>query len=131
MDGDNTDQVIRALDNHRLKTAALFDDLGHTFERRFLFAAQRQVEDTILGDHHKLGQIKRVGTLTQDLALWPLLPTTFQKRRHILEIIGCDIGGQRLCRLQRLTIAGKDIANLALRNGHQRHTVNAVLKRDK
>ena len=41
MDGDDTDQVISALDNHRLEAATLFDDLGHALERSFLFAAQR------------------------------------------------------------------------------------------
>src|SRR5205085_823950 len=46
----------------------------------------------------------------------------------VLEIIRCDIRGQRLCRQKRLAITREDIANLALGNGYEWNAVNAVLK---
>ncbi len=57
VDGDNADQVISALDNHRLEPTALFDDLSHPFEHGLFFPAQRQVIDGILSDDHELRQV--------------------------------------------------------------------------
>ncbi len=45
----------------------------------------------------------------------------------VLEIIAWGNASQGLAGRQRLAVTGIDIADLALRNGHQRNLVNAVL----
>ena len=59
----------------------------------------------------------------------PALPAILQEAFHILKILDSGIGGQYLGRVELLAIPGEDIANLALRDGHQRRHVNHILDR--
>ena len=47
----------------------------------------------------------------------------------VLEVVAADHAAERLARLERLAVAGVDVADLALRNRHQRHAVHLVLNR--
>src|SRR5205823_9645905 len=50
-----------------------------------------------------------------------------QERAGILEVVAVDHAAERLAGLQRLTVAGVHVADLALRHRDQRDLVDAVL----
>ena len=50
-----------------------------------------------------------------------------RNRAGVLEVVAGDDAAQGLAGRERLAVAGVDVADLALGNGHQRHLVDAVL----
>ena len=119
MDGHNADQVVRIFDHHRGETLAGIDHGRHALDDHFILAAERQAVNAFFGDHHELSQVDRVRTFTQDLALGTSLTTVGQKVHHVLEVIGGGVGCQHLHGAKRLTIARKDVTDLALGDSHQ------------
>jgi len=129
MNRDNTNQVVRAFDDNRCKALALLNLRAHPFEGRFFALTNRQEVETSLGQYDKLSQIDRVSSFTQYLALWSTLPAVFEEGVGILEGFPFrDNGSQGLGRVHGYAVAGKDVADLTLRNCYQWREVNTVLK---
>ena len=100
----------------------------------------REVIDRIVGDNHEQGRVDGVDAFAKDRSLPAALAALTPARRSsalvagfaqegagILEVIAGDDAAQGLAGRQRLAVASVDVADFALRNGHQRHLVDAVL----
>jgi len=129
MDGDHADLVLGILDHHCIEAAALGDHALHLGEQLMVARLEHQAVDLLARDDHELDEVDGIGALAQDRALRALLAAVAKEAAHIEEIGGAQIAGERLGRPERLAVAGEDIADLALRNGHQRLAVDAVLER--
>ncbi len=129
MDGHNADLVIRILDHDGVKTVALGDDIGHALDHLGVFAAERQGVDALIGDDDELHQVDRVRPFTQDPALRAALTAVLEKTLHILEILRFLVGGEHLGGIEKTAVTGKDVADLALGNGHQGRRMDIVLER--
>ena len=93
-----------------------------------------QAVDDVLGDDHEQGQVDGVDAFAEDGPLPAALAAPADSssparpgRRGLLEVVAVDDAAQRLAGRQRFAVAGVDVADLALRNGDQRHLVDAVL----
>jgi hypothetical protein len=129
MDGDHADLVVGVADHDGLEAAALLDHLGHLVEQGRVGLVQHQGEGLVLGHHHELGEIDGVGALAQDAPLRPLLAALLQKAAGVLEVGVGGIAGERPVGRERQAVAGEDVADAALGNGHQGLQVQAVLER--
>jgi len=129
VDGDDADQVVGALEDDWAEAGALADHLRHVAEDAGVAAIDRQVVHLVLGDDDELHQVDGVGPFAQDLALRAALAAVAEEGAHVLEVDRGGVGGERLRRAERLAVAREDVADLALRDGHQRRGVDAVLKR--
>jgi len=126
---DDADAVFGAADDHRVIAVAFADEVAHLLEHRLLTAVEGQVVEIVAGQHHEEREVDGVGALAQEHALRPLLAAPAQEGRGVLEVVGAQVGGQRLGRRQRMAVAGEDVADLSLRNGDQPHLVDTVLER--
>ncbi len=128
MDGYNTDRVVGIFDHYRPETLPLCNHISHAADGVSFFTAEGEAIDPFLGDDDELDQVDGVRTFTQDAPLRSALSAVLEEITHILEILGNGIGGQHLSRVQWTSVTGKDVADLALGNGHQRHHVDDVLE---
>lgn len=87
----------------------------------------RPTEDLVFGDHDEERQVDRIDALPEDGALPSSLSLGAQKRLCVLEMVAVDDAAQRLSRRQRHTVAGVDVADLALRDRDERLRVDPVL----
>jgi hypothetical protein len=75
-------------------------------------------------------EVDRVRALAEDLPLRAALAAAREEAAHVLEVAGARVLGERLIRTQRPPVAREDVADLALRDRHQRNAVDAVHERD-
>ena len=129
VDGDDADGVLRVLDHHGLEAAALLDDVGHLGQQRRLLAVEGEGEGAVPRDDDELGEVQRIGALAQHTALRTLLAAGFEEAAGVLIVGVAGIVGQGLVGGQRRAIAGEDVADAALRDGHQGLDVQPVLER--
>ncbi len=129
MDGDDADLVGRILDHHRGEALALLDQALHLGEQLLVAAIEHQSVDMLARDDHELGEVYGIGALAQDRALRALLAARGEKRADIEEIGGLEIARERLRRPERGAVAREDVADLALRDRHERLGVDAILER--
>ena len=132
-------RLDRAADHHRAEAVELGQLVLPADQRLelLLVAPVSQAVDVVLGDHTNSARLmaytpsRRIGPLAAALAARRLLvgadrsPT--RNAAGVLEVVAGDDAAQRLARRQRLAVAGVDVADLALRNRHQRHLMDAVL----
>ena len=93
--------------------------------------------DHVLGEHDEEREVDRVDAFAEDgplpaaLAGDRLLVGTDlladEEAAGVLEVVAGNDAAQGLAGRQRLAVAGVDVADLALRHGHQRHLVDPVL----
>src|SRR5207249_5423374 len=99
-------------------------------DQRFQFPLPTDVEavDGVLADDHEQGEVDCVhafaedGTLPAALAergVIDLDDALAEKAAGVLKVVAWHHAGQRLARLQRLAVAGIDVADLALRHRHK------------
>ena len=129
MHRDDADHVVGILDDHRFEAAAALDQLRHCRKERRVVRVQRDRVIALRGQHDELREIERIGALAQDLALRAFLTAIFEKGARLLEVVGVDVGGERLCRSEGNAVAREDIADLTLRDRHQRLAMHAILER--
>src|SRR5262249_60358715 len=96
VDGHDPDEIIRALEHHRIEAVALLNDLRHPLEDLRIRFLQRQEIDPIGGDHDELRQVDGVGALPEDLALRPALPAGPEESGGVLKFAGRRVGGESL-----------------------------------
>ena len=118
VNSDDTNRVISILDNYRAEATPLGDHFGHITDGFGFFLAERNSVNPFIGNDDELHQVNGIGAFAQDAALWAALSAVSQETFHILKIMDGSIGRQHLGRFQLLTVTGKDISDLALRNGH-------------
>ena len=82
-----------------------------------------------LGDDDELREVERVGAFTKDRALRTTLAAVGEERLHVLEVVAVHQTRQGLLRLERLSVAGEHVADLALRDRDERHHVHPVHER--
>ncbi len=92
----------------------------------------RHAIDGVLADDHKQRRVDGIDAFAQDDPLPATLSTTRrlaadQEGAGVLEVIARHHAGQRLARLERLAVAGIDVADLALRDGDQPNLVDTEL----
>src|SRR5258708_38996434 len=128
MNGYNTNHVICAFDDNRLKATPVADQRGHDVEVLFFLIVHRQVIGTRIRKDDKLCQIERVGAIAQNLTLWPSLPAVPQERIHCLKVFAFgNNGGKRLRWRKRLTVSREHVTDLPLRERDQWTQENAEL----
>src|SRR5262249_37302762 len=105
-------------------------------DQRFQLALALDVEpvDDILRDHHEQRQVDGVDAFTKDGPLSAALTGhglgragSAEEGVGVLEVVARHDPAERLARLEHVAVAGVDIADLALGNGDERHSVDAVL----
>ena len=128
MHGHNADLVGTVLDDHGLEAASPGDDGLHLAKQFAVIGVEHQAIDLIAGDDDELRGVDGIGALAQDGALGAFLAALRKEGAHVKKIGRGRIAGQSLRRGQRCAVAGENIADLALRNGHQRLAVDAKLK---
>ena len=126
---DDADHVLRAPDDDGLEAAPFADGHGHAGERHLFVGVEGEVEDLSLGHDDELCLVDGVRTLAQDHALRAALTALREEDRHILELLRLDVGGERLRRRERRAVAREHVADLALRDRHERQRVDPILER--
>ena len=127
-------------DNDRLEAGG-GTELGQPAAERFLLGTglhDFQREDGVLTDHREQRRVDRIDTLAEDRPLASLLAgdpagggvsggLEAEKAAGILEVVAVDDPCERLAGGKGLTVAGKDVADLPLRDAHQWRGVDGVL----
>ncbi len=124
----HADLIRRIADHHRVEAGALSDHALHLGEQVAVVHLQHQAVDMLARDDHELGEVDGIGALAQDRALRPLLSTISQEGAHVEKIGGAQVARQRLRRAERRAVPREDVADLPLRDGHQRLAVDAILE---
>ncbi len=130
VDGDHANSVVGILNDHGGKAVAIGDDGAHLLEQGAVVGVELDAVDLVMRDDDELRQVDGVGALAQDLALRTFLAAGFEEMARVLVVGRLDIARQGLCRLQRDAVTGEDVADLALRDRHQRLHVQAELERE-
>src|SRR5215212_6590986 len=127
VDGGDTDLVIGILDDDREKAIPFSDHGRHLLNDVHVLTAQGQRVDASVREDDELHEVDRIGTFAKDAALRSTLSAVLQETFHILEVAYAVIGCESLGRVEQITVTGEDIANLSLRNGHQRGGMDYIL----
>jgi len=120
--------VLGAGEDHRLKAVARLNQRRHALEDLGVILVEGQVVQMIRGEDDELGEVDGVGALAQHPALGALLSTGGQKARRVLKVLGHFIAAQGLAGVEGPAVAGEDVADLSLGDGHQGHPVHRELK---
>src|SRR5438093_9311913 len=97
--------------------------------------AERQAVHSVFGDDDEQGEVDGVNAFPQDGPLPAALAddrpvvafALAEERPRVLEIVAVHDMAKRLTGLERLAVAGIDVADLPLGNGNEGNLVNAVL----
>jgi hypothetical protein len=121
--------VAESTDHNRAEALDLLQLLLPTGDHAGLVAALVEFVALVLGDHDEQGGVDRVHAFAEDRTLAATLPSgsPLQKHLGVLVVVAVHHPAERLPRTQRLSVAGINVADLALGNGDQRGRVNAVL----
>src|SRR5262249_8711838 len=94
-------------------------------------ALQLEVVGVLLGEHDEQGEVEGIDTLAEDGPLPATLSsgllTLAEEGAGVLEIVAVNEAAERLSGRQRLAVAARDLADLALRHGDERDFVDPIL----
>ena len=82
-----------------------------------------------VGDDDEHGEVECVRALTEDRALRAALAAGGHERAHVHEPVAVHHRRERLHGGERNAVAGEDVPDLALRDGHERHDLHPVHER--
>ncbi len=131
VDRHDAEDVVMAGQHDRLEAVAVGDQVRHPVEQRAVAVLEGEPVHVALGDHHELGEVDRVRAFAQDPPLRAALAALREEGGHVAVVGTGREAAERLGGRQRLAVTGEDVADLALRDRHQRDAVDPVLERSK
>src|SRR5262249_47356985 len=93
-----------------------------------VLSIEDHVIDRILSNDIEEREVNRVGAFAKDRALTTALAARLEESRRVLEMGAINGARKRLVRRESFAVAGVDVRDFSLRNGHQRHAVNSILE---
>ena len=123
MHGHDADLIGLAADDQRAEALQSLELVLPLFQA----PGPLQREHAILGNHVEQRDVDGVDAFAEDAALTAFLPVVGQELPRVLEVVAVDDAGQGLGRQELLAAARKDVADLALLDGHQGELVDPVL----